>query len=82
MLQGSDKRKDYDGFKPMSLIYVKGQHHIAIAGKGIIDGQGRALMKDVFKRLEEGALTDPEWKTKGPLKEAAVVLFILKNVPM
>ena len=66
ILQGSDKRKDYDGFPHLSLIIAIKQHNISITGKGTVDGKGRELIKDILKRLEEGTLTDPDWKTKRP----------------
>ncbi|MEO6232710.1 MAG: glycosyl hydrolase family 28 protein [Ferruginibacter sp.] len=66
VIKGSDIRKDYEGKIKPALIVAARQHNISITGKGIIDGNGRALMKDIFKRLEEGTLTDPAWKLTRP----------------
>ena len=66
VLAGSDKRKDYDTYEKASLIFAKGQKNISITGSGTIDGRGRQLMNDIFKRLEEGTLTDPAWRLTRP----------------
>lgn len=76
ILEGSDKRKEY-GLTHLALITAVKQHHISIAGSGIVDGKGRELMKDIFKRLEEGTLTDPDWKTNRPRENnrASLIYF-------
>lgn len=66
VISGSDKRKDYEGFGHLSLLIATGKHHIAITGNGTIDGRGRLVIQDIMKRLQEGSLTDPEWKVKRP----------------
>jgi hypothetical protein len=66
VLKGSDKRADYDGKVKPALIVALKQHNIAITGKGVINGNGRELIKDIFKQLEEGKLTDPNWKLTRP----------------
>jgi polygalacturonase len=56
VLLGSDKRDDYEKEDWFALIIAKGQNHISITGKGTIDGQGRALAKDVYRMMKEGLL--------------------------
>jgi hypothetical protein len=65
-LEGSSYRKDYEHVRKPALIIASGQSNISITGVGVINGKGRQLMKDIFKRLEEGTLTDPDWKVKRP----------------
>ncbi len=79
VIQGSSKRKDYDGVKRPSLIVAVKQHHISITGKGTIDGQGREVVKDIFKRLEEGTLTSKDWKTKRPEENTRTNLFYFEE---
>jgi polygalacturonase len=56
ILLGSDKRSDYEKEDWYALILAKGQKNISITGKGTIDGQGRALAKDVYRMMKEGLL--------------------------
>lgn len=62
-LLGSDKISDYD---TLAFIFSKGQNNIGISGKGIIDGQSNDLIGDLFKRLQEGSITDKQWLFKRP----------------
>jgi polygalacturonase len=66
VLAGSDRRKDYDAYQPPALIIAKEQHDISITGNGTVDGRGRQLIKDIFKRIEESSPTDPDWRKKRP----------------
>jgi hypothetical protein len=65
-LLGSPVRVDYGDGKASALIVSNHQHHIAITGQGTIDGQGEALLKDIYVRLNAGTLRDSEWKTENP----------------
>jgi len=65
-LLGSPVRADYGDGKASALIVSNHQHHIAITGQGTIDGQGEALLKDIYVRLNAGTLRDTEWKTENP----------------
>jgi polygalacturonase len=56
VLLGSSKRDDYEKHDWYALILAKDQNHISITGKGTIDGQGRALAKDVYRMMKEGLL--------------------------
>lgn len=66
VLLGSAIRADYGPGKASPLIIANNQHHIAITGQGIIDGQGEDLIKDIYRRLNAGTLQDAEWKTVNP----------------
>jgi polygalacturonase len=66
VLLGSARRGDYGGIKASALIVAEGQHQLSITGKGIIDGQGRELAKDVIRMLQDGSLQDPEWQVVNP----------------
>lgn len=79
ILLGSPLRKDYEGYKKAALILSLDQHNISITGKGIIDGQGRLLMQDIFKRLKEGSLTDKEWKVKRPGENTRTNIIYFEN---
>lgn len=46
---------DYKGVEGCNaIIYAKGQQHIGIGGKGIIEGQGEAVRASVEDQLEKG----------------------------
>lgn len=79
VLQGSERRKDYGSTDHLALIYARGQEGITISGKGTIDGRGRELMKDIFKGLREGTLTDPDWKRSRPRESSRVSLFYFEE---
>jgi polygalacturonase len=56
VLLGSSKRDDYEKNDWYALILAKDQNHVAITGKGTIDGQGRALAQDVYRMMKAGLL--------------------------
>lgn len=56
VLLGSTRRDDYKKHDWYALILAKGQKNIGIEGKGIIDGQGRALAADVERMMAAGLL--------------------------
>jgi polygalacturonase len=66
VLLGSTKRSDYGKEFASALIVAENQHHIAIRGKGVIDGRGREVVADVDRMLREGTLKDPQWQTVNP----------------
>ncbi len=65
-LLGSTIRTDYGTGKASALIVANHQHHIAITGHGVIDGQGADLLKDIYRRLNAGTLQDTEWRKPNP----------------
>jgi polygalacturonase len=63
---GSAKRIDYGSKDASSLLVAKGQHNFSITGKGVIDGNGKELIKDIYSMLNAGTLEDTEWQTYNP----------------
>jgi len=61
-LLATAKRADYGGKKASALIVGTNARHIAITGKGTIDGQARLLLEDIYRMLNAGTLEDAEWK--------------------
>ena len=66
VLLGSTLRSDYGGARASALLLADDQQNISLSGKGVIDGQGREVVKDVYRMLEAGTLQDPDWKTENP----------------
>ncbi|MCC6460174.1 MAG: glycoside hydrolase family 28 [Saprospiraceae bacterium] len=65
-LLGSTNRFDYQKLTWHALVLAKGQHHIAITGRGCIDGQGAALAAHVVQLVKEGKIVDPYWGNNRP----------------
>lgn len=63
---GSAKRIDYGAKDASPLIVAKAQHNFSITGKGVIDGNGKKLIKDLYAMLNAGTLDDSEWQTYNP----------------
>jgi polygalacturonase len=61
-LMATAKRSDYGGKKASALIVGNHVEHIAITGKGTIDGQAKPLLEDIYRMLNAGTLEDAEWK--------------------
>ena len=66
LLLGSAKRIDYGPKDASALIVAVNQDNIAITGKGVIDGQGEKLIKDIYAMLNAGTLEDKEWRIYNP----------------
>lgn len=66
VLLGSPYRADYGPASASALIVADSQQHIAITGKGAIDGQGPLLIKDIYRMLKAGTLHDTEWQSYNP----------------
>ena len=68
VLLGSTKHRDYQNENPYgwyAFIMANAQSHIAITGKGMIDGQGRALAQDVIQLWRAGAFPGAQvWDEK------------------
>jgi len=58
-LLGSSRRVDYEARDFTALIIARGAENVAITGNGTIDGQGRQLVEDILRMLNEGSLKDP-----------------------
>src|SRR5260221_1595454 len=66
VLLGSTNRMDYGPGPALPLLNAEGQKHIAITGSGTIDGQGEALLIDLYSRLKAGTIRDAEWQKPNP----------------
>jgi len=62
-LIASPNRLDYGPKKASALIVADYANHIAITGKGTIDGNAVNLLADIYRQLNNGTLEDSEWKT-------------------
>jgi hypothetical protein len=58
VLVGSLNPFDYDKKIFTALLFAYDQHDIAITGKGMIDGQGRALAVNVTENIHKGLIKD------------------------
>lgn len=79
VLLGSTKRLDYGSEKAKALISAKKQQNISITGKGIINGQGRSVVKDLYRLLEEGKLRDDNWRKKRPDEKNRPRIMVFKS---
>jgi len=61
-LLASIKRADYGSGKASALIVATDVQHVAITGKGTIDGRAKLLLEDIYRMLNAGTLKDSEWK--------------------
>lgn len=66
VLLGSTSRADYGVDRASALLVADGQRKIAITGRGTIDGQGGAVVEDLYRLLKEGKLQDPDWQHENP----------------
>jgi polygalacturonase len=55
-------RIDYGPQKASALIVATDVNHVSITGKGVIDGRGDLLIKDIYRMLRAGTLKDDEWQ--------------------
>jgi len=66
VLLGSTHRMDYGPGNAEPLIRADHQSHIGIEGEGTIDGQGEALLEDLYQQIRAGRIADNEWQTPNP----------------
>lgn len=66
VLLGSTNRLHYGKEVADYLINTTDQKKVSITGYGEIDGQGREVVKNLFKLLHQGILQDAQWKIKRP----------------
>ncbi|WP_183564130.1 glycoside hydrolase family 28 protein [Mucilaginibacter sp. SP1R1] len=78
VLLGSTQRLEY-GQEGNALISAVDQHHIAITGNGVIDGQGRDLVENVLLLLRQGKLHDREWLLKRPGEKSRPMIISFKK---
>lgn len=77
-LLGSTNRLDYADDK-MGVILARGQHDIAISGKGLINGQGRELVVNLLQLLTDGKIQDAQWKLKRPTEKNRPPILSFSN---
>ena len=82
VLVGSLNPFDYDKKWTTALIFADDQHDIAITGKGVIDGQGRALAANVTELIHKGLIKDLFRNDRPEVEARAMILHFhnCKNV--
>src|SRR6186713_2102553 len=78
VLVGSLNPFDYDRDGFTALIFARDQHDIAITGKGIVDGQGRALAANVTENIHKGLIRDL-FRNDRPEAEARAMIINFRN---
>ncbi len=78
VLMGSAHRDDF-AENHMAVVSAYGQRHVAITGKGVINGQAHLLIADLLKLLREGKIKDEQWLTKRPTEKNRPNLIFFKN---
>ncbi|GAB3263395.1 glycoside hydrolase family 28 protein [Larkinella harenae] len=78
VLMGSLNPFDYDRHVWTSLIFGENQQNIAITGKGVIDGQGRYLARNVVTMIQKGLIKD-QFRFDRPEAEARALLIYFKG---
>lgn len=58
VLMGSLNPFDYDRHGWTALVFGENQQNIGITGKGVIDGQGRQLVRNVVTMIQKGLIKD------------------------
>jgi hypothetical protein len=63
VLVGSENPYDYakqpDMNNEHALLIAKHAHHIALTGKGVVDGRGRQLSYNIITQVQHGLIADP-----------------------
>jgi len=78
VLAGSLNPFDYDKKIFTALVFAYDQHDVAITGKGVIDGQGRALAANVTANVHKGLLKDP-LRNDRPEADARAMIINFRN---
>ena len=79
VLLGSTQRMDYGREDAAPLIGAEKATDVSITGSGTINGQGRDLVKDLFKQLHAGKVQDEQWKTKRPMEKNRPGILVFKS---
>lgn len=82
VLVGSTNINDYNvGTPNNALIYAKGVENVAITGKGVIDGQGKAVAYSLMDLIHKGIIKDPlDYDRPRNNRPKAIYLRECKNV--
>jgi hypothetical protein len=78
VLVGSLNPFDYDKKIFTALLFAYDQHDVAITGKGVIDGQGRALAANVTENIYKGLLKDL-FRNDRPEADARAMIINFRN---
>jgi polygalacturonase len=66
MLLGSTNRLDYGEDEAYAFISAGRRENISVSGMGVIDGRGYEVVKDLYRLLRAGRLSDEQWNVKRP----------------
>ncbi len=78
VLLGSLNPYDYDKLTFTALILARDQHDIGVIGQGVIDGQGRAVARNVINLIHSGILVDL-FKNDRPQEDHRPMIFYLRS---
>ncbi|GAB3323724.1 glycoside hydrolase family 28 protein [Larkinella ripae] len=78
VLLGSLNPFDYDRHIWTALVFAENQQNIGITGKGVIDGQGRYLARNVVNVIQKGLVKDL-FRYDRPEAEARAVLIYFRG---
>ena len=78
-LLGSATRSDYVRGERYALLLADGQEDLTVSGDGTINGQGRALAKDVMRRVTTGEVTSPLKPSGSPNEEERPSIIEFRN---
>lgn len=70
LLLGSTSRLHYGEDEAHALISAEKKNNISITGKGVINGRGNEVVKDLYKLLRAGRLNDEKWNVKRPTEKS------------
>lgn len=78
VLLGSLNPFDYDKKTWTALLFATDVENVAVTGKGIIDGQGKYVARNVVDNIEKGLLVDA-YKYGRPSETNRPMLFYFRN---
>jgi small nuclear ribonucleoprotein (snRNP)-like protein len=78
VLLGSLNPYDYDKTTFTAFILATDQHDIGVIGKGVIDGQGRYVARNLVNLIHSGVINDT-FKNDRPQEEHRPMIFYLRS---
>jgi len=78
-IAGSVNMADYNSRIALAVIVAKNCENISITGYGEIDGRAPELVANLFEKLQNGSLTDPQWKFKRPAETSRPMILRIIN---
>ncbi|MBO9640001.1 MAG: glycoside hydrolase family 28 protein [Siphonobacter aquaeclarae] len=79
VLLGSLNPFDYDRKVWTALVFAHNQENIGITGKGVIDGQGRYLARNVVTMIQKGLIKDLFRYDRPEAEARAVLIYFREN---